>query len=82
MLLDKAQVCERLNITRRHLEDLIRTRRIPFVYVGRLIRFDPPAIDAWVKDQSVPAGAAVGHEDLGVGVRVEEGLHGHIEQSS
>jgi excisionase family DNA binding protein len=47
-LLDKDQAADRLNIGRWHLEALIRRRDIPFVKVGRLIRFDPADLDAWL----------------------------------
>jgi excisionase family DNA binding protein len=49
-LLDKPQACERLNIGIWHLERLIRYREIPFVKVGRLIRFKPSELDAWIDD--------------------------------
>jgi excisionase family DNA binding protein len=49
-LLDKDQTCERLNIGRWHLERLIRDREIPFVKVGRLIRFKPSDLDKWIEE--------------------------------
>lgn len=54
-LLDKDQTAERLNIGRWHLERLIRDREIPFVKVGRLIRFKPDDIDAWLDEHRIPA---------------------------
>lgn len=49
-LLDKDGAMAKLNIGRWHLERLIRDREIPFVKVGRLIRFVPSDIDAWIDD--------------------------------
>lgn len=54
-LLDKEQTCERLNIGRWQLERLIRDREIPFFKVGRLIRFDPADIDAYLAGRRTEA---------------------------
>ena len=48
-LLDKPAAAERLGTTKRHIEDLVTRREIPFVRVGRLIRFKPADLDAWVQ---------------------------------
>ena len=34
---------------------LIAERRIPFVKIGRLVRFDPEEITAWIDGRRVPA---------------------------
>jgi len=47
-LLDTAAVAERLSTSVRHIRRLVQERRIPVVRVGRLIRFDPVDIDAWL----------------------------------
>jgi len=48
-LLDETAVCEMLNLSPRHLRGLRERRLIPFVKLGRLVRFNPksllPAID-------------------------------------
>lgn len=52
-LTSKQAVCERLGITPRHLDHLVTTRRIPFIKVGGLIRFDPADIEAWIEANRV-----------------------------
>lgn len=49
-LLDIDAVAELLGTSVRHLRRLVQERRIPVVRVGRLIRFDPADIDAWLDD--------------------------------
>jgi len=49
-LLDSPATAKRLGITERHLRELVVRRDIPFVRVGRLIRFKPDDLDAWVDD--------------------------------
>ncbi len=53
-LLDKAALADRLNTSRRHIEFLVAERRIPYVKVGRFVRFDPAAIEEWVAAQAIP----------------------------
>lgn len=43
------QLAQRLGIHRTRLYLLVRTGRIPHLRIGRLVRFDPDAIAAWVK---------------------------------
>ena len=52
-LLDTEAVAEALGVTPRHVRRLIAERRIPFVKVGRFVRFDPGALDMWVDQQTV-----------------------------
>jgi excisionase family DNA binding protein len=47
-LLDIAAVAEQLGTSVRHIRRLVQERRIPVVRVGRLVRFDPVDIDAWL----------------------------------
>jgi excisionase family DNA binding protein len=47
-LLDIAAAAERLSTSVRHVRRLVQERRIPVVRVGRLVRFDPVDIDAWL----------------------------------
>lgn len=49
-LIDLAEVARRLAVNERHVRRLVAERRIPFVKWGRLLRFDPAAIDDWLKD--------------------------------
>ena len=49
-LLDIDAVAEQLGTSVRHLRRLVQERRIPVVRVGRLIRFDPADLDAWLEE--------------------------------
>lgn len=49
-LLDIDAVAEQLNTSVRHIRRLVHERRIPVVRVGRLIRFDPVDLDAWLDE--------------------------------
>jgi excisionase family DNA binding protein len=48
VLLDGAEVATVLRTTPRHVRRLVEERRIPFVKVGRFIRFDPDDVEAWL----------------------------------
>lgn len=52
-LLTMEDASEYLAISKAHLYTLVRTRKIPFVKVGRLNRFRTKEIDAWL--EVVPA---------------------------
>jgi excisionase family DNA binding protein len=52
-LLDTAAVAEILGITPRHVRRLVAERRIPFVKVGRFVRFDSGELDVWLDQQRV-----------------------------
>ncbi len=54
-LLDAAGVALALGTTRRHVQRLVTERRIPFVKVGRFVRFDPAELDVWLDAQRVAA---------------------------
>ncbi len=47
-LIDVPILAERLGCSERHIRRLCHERRIPFMKVGRLVRFDPRDIDAWL----------------------------------
>lgn len=49
-LLDIDAVAELLSTSVRHIRRLVQERRIPVVRVGRLIRFDPVDINAWLDE--------------------------------
>ena len=49
-LLDIDTVAEQLSTSVRHLRRLVQERRVPVVRVGRLIRFDPVDLDAWLDE--------------------------------
>jgi excisionase family DNA binding protein len=53
-LLTMDEFAERLGVTRRHLRRLVAERRVPFVRVGRFIRFQPAEVSDWLSRNSVP----------------------------
>ena len=48
------QLAERLGVTHRHVRRLVDERRVPFLRVGRFIRFDPGEIADWLNRSRVP----------------------------
>jgi excisionase family DNA binding protein len=52
-LLTIDQLVERLGISTRHVRRLIAERRIPYLKVGKLVRFDPDEISRWLDDSRV-----------------------------
>ena len=48
-----AGVALALGTTRRHVQRLVTERRIPFVKVGRFVRFDPAELGLWLDAQRV-----------------------------
>lgn len=53
-LLTAAEVSEILRIPRSTVYELARSRRIPFLKVGRRTLFDPQLITEWIAAQNVP----------------------------
>jgi excisionase family DNA binding protein len=47
-LMSIEQLAQRLGITVRHVRRLVAEKRVPYLKVGRLVRFDPEAIKAWL----------------------------------
>jgi excisionase family DNA binding protein len=54
-LLDINAVALALGTTRRHVQRLVTERRMPFVKVGRFVRFDPAELDVWLDTQRIAA---------------------------
>ena len=54
-LLTISDAAKRLTTSERHLRDLIYRRQIPFLRVGRLIRFDSSDLEEWIEDRKVAA---------------------------
>ncbi len=54
-LLTIDQLAERLGITERHVRRLVAEKRVPYLKVGRLVRFDPSEIAKWLRDSAHPA---------------------------
>jgi excisionase family DNA binding protein len=65
-LMTMDQLAERLGVTRRHVRRLVDERRVPFVRVGKFIRFEPAEIAKWLDAYRVRVG--VTRDD---GVRTE-----------
>ena len=55
VLLDQRQLAAHLGITERHVRRLVAERRVPFVKVGRFVRFDPNAVAEWLGRATVDA---------------------------
>jgi excisionase family DNA binding protein len=53
-LLTMDELAERLGVTHRHVRRLVNERRVPFLRVGRFIRFDPAKIATWLDSSRVP----------------------------
>lgn len=43
-------IAERLGVSIRHVRRLVDERRIPYIKWGKLLRFDPAEIDAWLDE--------------------------------
>ncbi len=59
-LLDIDQLAKHLGTSHRHIRRLVAEHRIPYVKVGRLIRFDPAEITRWLDQARQPVGS--GHD--------------------
>ena len=53
-LLDVTGLAERLGVTERFVRRLVAERRIPFLKLGKFVRFDPQAIEFWLDSATVP----------------------------
>ena len=54
-LLSIDELAETLGVTHRHVRRLVDERRVPFLKVGKFVRFDPAAILAWLEESRVAA---------------------------
>ncbi|HET7488686.1 MAG TPA: helix-turn-helix domain-containing protein [Acidimicrobiales bacterium] len=48
-LLDLPAVAERLGVGERHVRRLVAERRLPHLKWGKLLRFDPDELDAFIE---------------------------------
>lgn len=55
MLWDVDQAAAELQLSKAHLYRLVSDKAIPFVRVGRLVRFQPDKVRAWLAEREVPA---------------------------
>jgi excisionase family DNA binding protein len=53
-LLTIDQLAERLGITVRHVRRLVAEKRVPYLKIGRLVRFDPAEATRWLGTRRVP----------------------------
>ena len=51
-LLNTAELSQWLNCTQKHVRNLVFRREIPFVKVGRLVRFNVAEIQMWLQERS------------------------------
>ena len=56
-LWDIDAVADRLGVRVRHIRRLVAERRIPYIKWGRLLRFDPEEIEAWLNEARRPPAA-------------------------
>lgn len=52
-LMDINGVATTLGVSRRHIQRLVSERRIPFLKVGRFVRFDQSVLRTWLDEQRV-----------------------------
>lgn len=52
-LLTIDQLADQLGITVRHVRRLIAERRVPYLKVGKVVRFDPAEIAVWLDEGRV-----------------------------
>jgi excisionase family DNA binding protein len=52
-LMDIERLADRLGVGVRYVRRLVAERRVPFVKLGHLIRFDPADIGAWIRRAKV-----------------------------
>lgn len=60
VLISIPELARRLGTTVRHIRRLVAEKRIPYLKVGGLIRFDPTEIASWLEDRSVRPGESNG----------------------
>ncbi len=53
VLLDITQLAERLGVSERFVRRLVEERRIPFLKIGKYVRFDPDDVDRWIARQRI-----------------------------
>ena len=52
-LLDADGLAARLGVTARFVRRLVEERRIPYLKIGRLVRFEPAEVDRWIGQSRV-----------------------------
>jgi excisionase family DNA binding protein len=65
VLLDVNGLAVRLGVSVKFVRKLVDQRRVPFVRIGRLVRFDPTAVTAWLASNRVDPVSGRGlHRDM------------------
>ena len=59
-LLDVDGLAARLGVTRRFVRRIVDERRIRYLKLGRLVRFDPVEVDRWLSERRVEASVVGG----------------------
>jgi excisionase family DNA binding protein len=59
-LLTIDQLADRLGVSVRHIRRLIAEKRVPYLKVGWLVRFDPTEIAGWLDNARHPLKSGVG----------------------
>lgn len=54
-LVDIGAAAERLGVNVRYVRRLVAERRVPYVKLGHLLRFDPAELDDWIDRSRVAA---------------------------
>jgi excisionase family DNA binding protein len=54
-LIDVPALAKRLGVTQRFIRRLTAEDRVPFLKIGKFIRFDPQEIDRWIDEARCPA---------------------------
>lgn len=52
-LLDVPGVARRLGVPERFVRRLVDQRRVPFLKIGKYVRFDPDVLDEWIASHEV-----------------------------
>jgi excisionase family DNA binding protein len=60
-LIDISSVARILGVTPRHIQRLVAERRIPFLKIGRFVRFDRADLDVWLNEQRRQVRSPVRH---------------------
>ncbi len=57
-LIDIPTLADQLGTTHRHIRRLVAERRIPYLKIGALVRFDPADINTWLNSTRRPTATA------------------------
>ena len=52
-LLDIKGIADRLGVSVRYIRRLVAERRIAYIKVGHLVRFEPEEVDRWIEENRI-----------------------------